>query len=184
MKTEVEFNLIGDNCLTLTEVKNYLRISNDVEDEVINRMTVSAIEWAEQYTGRSFREKEITALFTKLDGHMTVALPQPPIVSVEAVYTAHVDGTYSELSEGQYQMAGLSEKIITFPTVLALNGVLGYKVEYTVGETNNAQAKDAILKMIAEMYNTRGMSVEGTVSDATQLSAMKLLHPLRLRTLW
>jgi uncharacterized phiE125 gp8 family phage protein len=182
MVTDKKVSSVGCGVVTLEDAKAYLRVSNNVEDATIERMVSSAIEWAESYTGVSFREKELEVLFTQLNGQLEVTLPESPVGEIESVEVAHKDGTYSETT---YEAFGINEKTITFPTVYSSRGVAGFRVKYAVGKNDSNVAQDAILRMVSEMYAVRGMTVEGSVSEPTQLSVMKMLHPLKKRVvLW
>lgn len=183
MVTDIKSTQTGCSVLTLEDAKTYLRVSNDVEDAVIERMINSATEWAEAYTNRSFRDKEMEVLFTQLNGQLSVVLPESPVTDADemTVQIAHKDGTFSATT---FEYFGLNEITVTFPVVYSTKGVAGYKVNYTVGKYQSSVAVDAILKMVAEMYSVRGMSVEGSVSEATQLSVMKMLHVLKPRVVF
>jgi len=66
--------------LTLDEVKAYLRVLDDVEDEKIEAMIPRARLWVEEHTGIALVQREFVELVTPRSG--VVRLSREPLISV------------------------------------------------------------------------------------------------------
>ena len=158
-RLNLEFANYGTEPITLQEAKDHLRISNTAEDTLITGLISAAREWAENYTNRSFIEKEVTVWITQTAGESEFDLTHGPIATMDAVYGVDKDGTETALTlNGDYYLYGGSQKTIEFVSSLANSN---YKIQYTTQDDCPEGAKQAILKIVAEMWENRAISTDG-----------------------
>lgn len=184
MKLETRFSLVGNNPITLAQAKAHLRVAsaNTSEDTMITAMIDSATEWCERYLMRSLREKTVEALFTDTNGVLELDLPYAPIDTISEVLAVYGDGTTSEITAGSYSEIGLNERQLQVPYLFTTRGLKGYKVTYTTLNECPSGVKDVILKMVAELWAVRSVTVDGQIAEPQMLSMYKLLDPYRLKT--
>jgi uncharacterized phiE125 gp8 family phage protein len=69
--------------LPLRDVKNYLRIDHDIEDDLIKHLILLATQWVEEATGKSLLRQK----WSYTHQNNVLLLPNPPIVEVLEVRT-------------------------------------------------------------------------------------------------
>lgn len=189
MRLETRFSGVGDNPVTLAEAKARLRVAtaNTTEDAMVTTMIDSATEWCERYLMRSLRTKTVEALFTDMNGELLLDLPYAPVNTISEVLAVYGDGTSTEIIAGSYSEIGLNERQLQVPYLFTTRGLKGYKVTYTTLAQCPSAVKDVILKMVAEMWAVRSVTVDssgsqGGLQEPQMLSMYKLLDPYRLKT--
>jgi hypothetical protein len=135
--------------LSLEKAKQFARVSQDVDDSLIESLIDAAIAKGEQVTGKSLVEKECIVEVTNIDS--TIVLPVPPIASVDTV--EYWDGEdWTELvEEDDYYVFGVDE--------LMVSGVsLAYqrlRITFTTSYLNNADINRLLYELIAVWYDNR-----------------------------
>lgn len=64
--------------LPLRDVKNYLRIDHDIEDDLLKHLILLATQWVEEATGKSLLRQK----WSYTHQNNVLLLPNPPIVEV------------------------------------------------------------------------------------------------------
>jgi len=134
---------------TLPEVKNYLRISHDYDDLLINTLIHSAVENAESFTGLSLHKRRIVSKL-HIGSNTSLYLPYIPIleiVRIEQIYDKEKKDVRNDY--GQIDVFGHS---------LQLDPKFFYKeleIEYITGYTDNIprSIQHGLLMHIAAMYD-------------------------------
>ena len=127
--------------VTLQEAKDYLRISSNAEDDLIEEIITSARERIEKFTGVSLGVKILKAYWRMF--HIPMEIPYGPITDIISV----VDDNDVDL---EYTARGLQYKVLD---CYSDQGVL---IEYEAGFASVPKGlKLAILKQIATDYENR-----------------------------
>lgn len=140
---------------SLEEVKNYLRIEADYDNELITSLIDAAIIAAENFTNLSLFTRQIE-FTSNIQNSQGVQLKYPPLKSIEKVLLKTRDGELG-LSDEQYYIDHRQKK-------LWLNTELEYQeliVNYTAGfdKINMPPSiRHGILMHIAEMYDRESSS--------------------------
>lgn len=145
--------------ISLDEAKNYLKIDFDTEDTLLAEMITSAREQAELFCNRSFVPKTIE--FSTKDFEDPVLLPFPNHTEITSV---SVDGEAVE-----YTSTGLTQLEIE---VTAIGKEL--KVIYQAGGIITKAEKEALKKVVADMYRNRDESSALTENAMGYLSTFKV----------
>ncbi|MFD2597521.1 head-tail connector protein [Sphingobacterium corticis] len=166
-------NIIGDEPVSLEEVKRFCRIDQDYigEDDLLKTLISSARSMIEQYANISLIKKRLE-VFT--DSTKLFWLPMSPVIEIESLVDENGDTLYLESPQAQR---------------LKVNSHNGYVVTYQAGFGKvPADLKLAIMKQVATDYDNRE---NFTVSERSQVisgvelsnSAKSLVKPYN-RNLW
>jgi uncharacterized phiE125 gp8 family phage protein len=183
MRVDLINVLPEDLPVSLLEAKAHVRIDYNKEDDLINSLIRTATEFVEKYTGQSLITRQITLLVQKKDCEK-ITLLYPPILDtivdeetvspIVAVYTGTTENVYTVTTV--YTVWGLTERVITI-------GGENIKVVYNAGYGAASDVplvfKEAILKLVYDMWEHRGESVTGTISQYTKQSIARLLYSQR-----
>lgn len=145
--------------ISLDEAKNYLKIDFDTEDTLLAEMITSAREQAELFCNRSFVPKTIE--FSTKDFEDPVLLPFPNHTEITSVV---VDGEAVE-----YTSTGLTQLEIEVTTIGK-----ELKVVYQAGGKITKAEKEALKKVVADMYRNRDESGTLTENAMGYLSTFKV----------
>lgn len=151
--------------VTLTEVKRYLRIGFNDDDEDITAMITAAREWVEDVTGVTLVTRTVTCRVHLVSGQ-SVELPSGPQQS-EPVVTPDSDAseTYT-VSTGPY---------------VTISGCGDYSVSYTAGyDSIPGMLKLAIKAKVAALYERRGENESSPESS----TAYEYLRAYKRISLW
>ena len=145
--------------VTLAEAKNYLRINNTQDDDLITSIILNARMRAERYLNSDIVSKQRIMYLSNVD--QPINLPYAPIATV---VTVTVDGETQTVDEGYY-IRGLDNPLIEFDTY---NDAFNYRVEsysgnpaerveitYTTSGLDFSLVKLGVLALIAELYYAR-----------------------------
>lgn len=149
--------------ITLSEVKEYCKVSNSSDDALLTALITAAREVCENYCNRSFGEREMIAWIDNHNGN--TFLPFGPVISIEKVYD--VEGV--EITD--YKTKGSS-----FVQIIEPRRIL--KVEYTAGQALEAVFRIAIKSQILFMYENRGDAQLDTLQGTSPI-AQVILNPYR-----
>ena len=127
--------------VTLQEAKDYMRISSESENDLIEELITSARERIEKYTGLSLGLKTLKAYWFYF--HIPAEIPYGPITAINSV----VDDNDVAL---EYTARGLQYK------TLEAYSTQGLTIEYEAGFTIVPKGlKLAILKQVSTDYENR-----------------------------
>lgn len=90
----------------LADMKNYLRVTHDEDDGLLQSMIDAAYEALERYTGRTFMQTTYQLLLTWRESFHDIYLPRPPHISVTSVEVADEDDTFSTVDSTNYAAVG------------------------------------------------------------------------------
>jgi uncharacterized phiE125 gp8 family phage protein len=144
INSEFQLEIVTDLAVepvTLQEAKDYMRISSDSENDLIEELITSARERIEKYTGLSLGLKTLKAYWFYF--HIPAEIPYGPVTAINSV----VDDNDVEL---EYTARGLQYK------TLEAYSTQGLAIEYEAGFTIVPKGlKLAILKQVSTDYENR-----------------------------
>lgn len=148
-QVEIITDLVSEP-VTLQEAKDYMRISSEAENDLIEELITSARERVEKYTGLSLGQKTLKAYW--LYFHTPSEIPYGPITAINSV----VDDNDVAL---EYTARGLQYKVLE---AYSTQGVL---IEYEAGFAVVPKGlKLAILKQVSTDYENRENYVVGEMA--------------------
>jgi uncharacterized phiE125 gp8 family phage protein len=157
--------ITGSEPVTTAEVKSWLKVDFSDEDTLIGSLITQVRELAEEAAGLALIAKTVEYFEDDIQIISEwVKLPYPVHNEITEVV---LNG--DELSTSDYKTTGLTQKLIK----LASAGTAtddddqGLKVTYTTLDTTVAGIKLAMLKEIAETYEKRGNTFEGSLVSLT-----------------
>lgn len=127
--------------VTLQEAKDYMRISSDSENDLIEELITSARERIEKFTGLSLGEKTLRAYWFYY--HVPAEIPYGPVTLINSV----VDDNDVAL---EYTARGLQYKVLEAYSTQGL--VIEYEAGFAVAPKG---LKLAILKQVSTDYENR-----------------------------
>lgn len=152
-------NLVADasiDPLTLTEVKNFLRVDIITDDDLITRIIKTAIKQCELYTGKTLITKTYKYSFYN-SIIQAVKLLYAPIQSISSVKVVNEENSETTINSSVYFIDTIGG-ILNFKTVPA--NFYRLDITYIAGYGSNAtdvpeELKQAMLIHIARMYDDK-----------------------------
>lgn len=162
MKLETYYSGTITEPVTYQEVKDYLRISNDLEQSMIEDMITGAREFAEEYCNRAFVAKTVTQYVSELEPDQTsFDLVITPVDSITSVERVDEEGNETALTlNSGYFVSGSKFLTIRFTQTFS-TGVVSddsYKVVYNTEADCPTAVKRAIIEIAAEMFQNRSFA--------------------------
>jgi hypothetical protein len=166
---DLQITNTGTEPLSASEVKNYLKVDYTTDDTLISDMITAVRELAEEFLGRALIAKTIVLTIPK-DYDLEIELPYPDHNAVSAV-TINGDDVLADC-----YIAGNYEKVVKLPYVYnEINDDNdGLVITYTCLGNVPKGVKIAMLQNIAEMYERRGNTFEGSIATLTENTIAKL----------
>ena len=144
---------LGNEILSVQEVKDYVRIDTSADDALLSGMISQARIWCENYISRDIVSKNRTYYIDTTPSGL-FDLPFGPITSVEQIT---IDGTATTA----YEILGLDNETIE----LDQGSAERVKITYITAGLNDSLLKQAMLQLISTYYDNRAEFVEGSVSE-------------------
>lgn len=156
--------------VTLEEIRAHLNIDGTDHDTLLTQKATAATGLCERYAGLSFatQTRRVTLnQFTCKD----VTLPYGPVKSISEFYYMDADGVEQDIDAADYTLdlqSDLAKVRVTdsWPeTNRILNNVV---IEYVAGndaENVPPEAKEAVLRLTARLYEKRGDSNDGGLGE-------------------
>lgn len=149
-------SVTGVERVTLAEVKNYIRITNDLDDVLLESMIDQAHQMAEVYLSKDIIAKQRIAYIPYVDRE--VYLPFTPLdTTVPLVIT--VDGT--QLTTDEYSTFGYENPSLRFSEPLR-----DVEIAYTTKGLGE-EVKQGLLACVAFLYRAGGRGDEALVMNVT-----------------
>lgn len=148
--------------ISLTEVKDYLRIDGNDSDSTLSPLIISAREYCEDYQNRALITQTWELTLDSFPDNL-IRVPRPPLQSVVSIKYKDELGIEATISSSDYIVDTDSEpgRIVlaagkTWPS-LTLQPINGVKIRYVAGYGDNAadvpqKTKDAMLMYIANRH--------------------------------
>lgn len=172
---------IGEEPVSLDEVKQYLRVDFTDDDTLITFLIRTAREYCEQILNASLVEKRSEYYLNEFPAENYIKIPKPPLVTVESVTIKDSEGI-----ENTFNDYVVVENEFEESKILATNGwpnielypANPIKITYTAGySTVPEPIKMAILLLITHWYENR--EIIGQTTSQINFSVNALLSPYR-----
>jgi len=174
--------------VTVAEAKLHLRVHIDDDDDLIEALIAAAREYCENIQNRAYIERTYLLTFDKIPP-FPIALPMPPLSSVEKIEYKKRDGTTVEWDATNYFVDTDSTpgRIVVAPDgelpTDALYPVNAFQVTYKAGAAAsdvNERVKAAIKLLIGHWYENREAYVIGEVVNELEMAVKSLLYQDRM----
>lgn len=174
--------------VTISELKQHLRILHATEDQLIERFGRLAREQVETELTRSLITQQWRMFLPRFPAGSIIELPRPPLVSVQSVTYLDSDGAVQTFAASSYRVlkgphGGRIEKKsgIAWPATDTHGQAV--TVEFTAGYGASAAAvpeaiRNAILMLAEHYYFNRGETSEMQLAK-NPVAAARLLDPYR-----
>jgi uncharacterized phiE125 gp8 family phage protein len=194
--------------VSLTDAKTYLRVDGTDDDNLITALIQTARMEAEAYTRRAFISQTLELHADRFpvermpwwDGVREgvpnepqrdhIELPRPPLIGVESVTYNDTSDTSNTFAASNYFVDTGSEPgrvVLSFGKQWPTNvrATAGVVVAYTAGYGPSATEvpraiRDAILRVVAHLYEHRADYVVGTIVGKFPMTAQTMLDPYRV----
>lgn len=133
---------IGNEILTGQEVKDYVRIDTEADNNLISAMIIQARIWCENFISRDIVPKNRTYYLDRTNGVFDI--PFAPIASISEV---SIDGTVTT----DYEILGLNNETIELDQGPADR----VKITYITEGINDSLVKQAMLQLVSTYYDNR-----------------------------
>ena len=162
---DIKINSVtGNEIVSTQDVKDFVRIDTSADDTIIDRMITAARLWCENYIGKDIVAKNRTFYLQEVDDRFT--LPFAPVASISSVTSEGTAVTYNSY--------GLDDTMIEIKSLPADE----VKVTYVTTGLTDDLVKEAILHLVATMYDYRADFVDGNVNEVPN-STKKLLQSFK-----
>lgn len=164
----------------------------DIADDnsIFTQQISAAVKWCENYINQSINANtyQLTVYDIDVDcdlentGALMLALPMLPVSAVSSVKSFNTKGEETTLTLGDdyYLIPNVKNVLIASPVDF------GYIVNYTAGMSSVETAgpiKEAVLKLVVELYSNRSLSVTGTITTEMIVGLRELLNTYKVK-LW
>jgi uncharacterized phiE125 gp8 family phage protein len=166
--------------VSLVEVKSWLKIDSDGEDDLLTSLIASATAECEAYAGLSFITRTRTVSLTHFHGK-DILLPYGPVTSLTSIEYIDQDDADQTIDSGDYSVdiaSGLASVRVTETWPYTNRTLSNVVVTYVAGYANAAAVpeiiKTAIKKKVAFDYEKRGDSAEDSDAWRNTLDPIKV----------
>jgi uncharacterized phiE125 gp8 family phage protein len=165
----------GQEPITLPDLKLFLRVDGDADDKFIDECLRGARSAAENHTRRHIVRHSVIGFLEDWPSE-PVALPHPPLVSVDTVQYIDVDGNLQTLSTDDYRMiTGDIVARIAFDEEMPERKensdiVINYQTGYTNPQDIPPVLVMGIRQAAAHMYELRQPVIIGSISASVPMS--------------
>lgn len=165
--------------VTLAEAKNHLRVEHTLDDALITRLITAARQHVENITGLAIGQQQWRAFF---DDFYRLELARHPVIAIDAVRYIDPDGNAQVVPAADYQATEtLPVEVVSAPGAQwpdVIDGADAVTVDYTCGTAADLPVVQAVLLLLADMYENREASIIG-VSHTPNPAVDALLAPYR-----
>lgn len=146
--------------VTVTELKQFARIDCDSsEDALLEAFIIAVRDAVEKYTHRALVEQEITLVMDFWPETEWIELPNPPLISVDGVYTVDEDDIEIEFDSDAYYIDDIAEpgklhiKQSCVPPTNSTRDYSGFKIVYTAGYGDTEDVPE-LIKLAIKLWTT------------------------------
>lgn len=170
----------GDNPITLALAKEWLRVTHDYEDDLITTISDSALSFAENYTGCSFRAQSWSLSASVAELYAGILITKSPLTSFGTVVITLEDDTTLTLDSSDYYLAvDETRAYLAVTDVSVLNDASDAFNAVAITFTTDAGMPDhitnAVKMLISFMYENRG-DAPTVNNNSAPPEALKLLQ--------
>ncbi len=188
--------------VSLAEVKAFIKIETDREDDLLRRLIKTARQSVEAYTGRALIEQTwqfslnagycaemsdggyLTGIRSR--GEKGIELPRSPFIALKRNPVLNETYGIREIKDYRLDTSGRTARIHFGPTLEGLTSGKGVvEIEYTVGYGKKAEdvpepLRQAVLMMVSELFENRvGSNDNQGMPPLLNQAVVDLIKPYR-----
>lgn len=152
----------GNEIITTSDVKNYVRIDTSADDSLISRMITQARIFCENYISRDIVAKNRTYYLSETEA--IIDIPFGPVASISTVT--------SEGNDADYTIKGLDNERIELDGGSAKD----VKITYITAGLSDDLIKNAMLQFVSTLYDNRADFKIGTIVQDVPTETRALLN--------
>lgn len=183
MKRTVEAAVIP---VSISDLKAYLRIDGNEENDLLDSLIRSAVDWVENYTRRALITQTWQVELPRFPWKDHVHLPWPPLQSVESVVYTNFDNQeldFEAFTADLHRNTAVLNYGCTWPAAV-LAPVDPVVIEFVCGYGDDAKdvpaaIRNAIKLLSAHLYENREPVVIGSTISRIPFTIEALLGPYR-----
>lgn len=172
----------GVDIVTLADMKEFLRVDHNDEDDTITALLNAAAAWCEDYCNRKFRTGGTATFYLERWRPASLAFgPVTSIVQVKYDDTSGIEKTL-DTSKYYYETVHNGSIMIYFHDVPDLQEYNAHPVRITagVGQNETHEVKHAVRMLVAHWYENRRAVVMGTNPVQVPIAVEALLSSQRI----
>lgn len=174
----------GTDIVSLSDMKEWLRVDHDAEDTIITAIIDSAVQSVQDYTGRHF--KATTWTYT-MEFMRNIDIPYS-VDTVTLISYHNTAGSTSNLTNNTDYYYGkengvLKVKYIEIPSDIKDERMDAVSISGTTINEINAPLTQAIKMLCAHFYENRRAVIVGAISNEIPMGVKALLNPYRIISL-
>jgi uncharacterized phiE125 gp8 family phage protein len=172
--------------VSVEEAKSYLRIDHSDEDLTIQALIDTAVDYAENYTGRALITQVWEETYSEFPREGYIQIPKAPLQTID-------DFEYTEANETTADFADYTADLFRNRAVLnydeswpscTLEPVEGIRIEWTCGYGDDGTdvpeaIRQAIMLLVGHWYENREPVIIGTIQSNLPFAVQALLNPYR-----
>lgn len=140
--------------LSLDEIKSYLRINSNEDDDLLNNLQIAVRKTAESYTSKAFVQQEWEVVFDDL-GSEKIILPITPIISLLSIKYLDKNDNEIIINESDYYLCKIQSVVTLKGTYKKI--IVNYIAGYSSDSSNvPSSIKQGMLNHIAFIYDGKG----------------------------
>lgn len=165
--------------LTVQEAKDWARITDDAEDDLVEGLIRSARAHVEQLSGRALLTQTWELYLDEFPEQIDI--PRPPLQSVTHVKYIDANGTLQTLASSEYTVDTKAEpgRIVpaygkswpgtrTEPNAVQVRFVAGYGLEASDVDAKAPELRQAIGVLVGTMYEQRETNTDAAMVDVPE----------------
>jgi uncharacterized phage protein (predicted DNA packaging) len=152
----------GNEIITTSDVKNYVRIDTSADDSLISRMITQARIFCENYISRDIVAKNRTYYLSETSE--LINIPFGPVSEISSVT--------SEGNTADYTVKGLDNELIELDGGSAKD----VKITYVTSGLSDDLIKNALLQFVSTLYDNRADFKTGTIVQNVPTETKALLN--------
>ncbi len=169
------------NFISLTNLKNYLRIDGNDDDTTLGFLLTSARQACEEYTGRLFGSGTVTFYMDSFEDNQ---FPAGPVTAISSVQFYDVDNVLQTLSTARWyaDLVGSPQRIaFDAPPAVYLERYNQVIINTTAGHsTVPGPILQAMRLLCGHYYENRQQVITGTIVSELPMGVQALLSTYRV----
>lgn len=165
--------------VSVTEAKEHLRLTDPTENTYVSMLISAATDHAQSFLSRALAPATYELVLDEFPADC-IAIPLPPLVSIESVTYIDADGATQTLAVDDYETDTVNGRVVpadAWPTTKDTHNAV--RIRFIAGyEDAPCSIKAAILLLVADLYENR--EAFSTASLYENKTVKRLLWPHRV----
>lgn len=151
-------SVTGSDLILVGEMKEFLKVTHKVEDQLITDLINQVTSDIEAYTGASYREAQ-WKLYCSRWNYGCIPINRFPVSTIDSVEYYDIDNSLQTLSSASYFLSKgnpdyfMKARDVSLPAVYNRHDAI--QITFTTSAVNTSQAKLRIMQAVSYMYENR-----------------------------